>query len=232
MSKRLFDVCLASLGLLACSPVLIVVALWIKRDSPGPVFQRVRRAGRGSIPFNMLCFRVTPLDANTAERWSPPEQSGRELTSSGRFVQRLKLDKYAQLLNVLRGEMSLVGPSPELVETVEQYNWHERRVLLVRPGLTDWASMWNTHPQRVVASAPDPVEAYKRVIHPDKIRLQIYYVENRSLGADVKILASRLMRMLSKSYVPAELRGYPTFVQMRASVVRLVATEQIYRRAA
>lgn len=231
MSKRLFDICLASLCLLVCSPVLLMVAAWIKRDSPGPVLRRSRRAGRGDIPFTMFGFRSSPLD--TAMPSDPHSRDGDPLlTPSGRFIHKYRLDKCAQLLNVLRGEMSLVGPSPESIETVEQYNWHERRVLLVRPGLTDWASMWNVDEARALSGAPDPRQAYERVIHPHKIRLQLYYVENRSLLADVKILGCRLVRLLSKRYMPAELRDYPTFVQRRASVARLVATEQIYRRAA
>jgi lipopolysaccharide/colanic/teichoic acid biosynthesis glycosyltransferase len=231
MSKRIFDIVVASIGLLLLSPVMLAVAFWIKRDSPGPVFYRGRRAGRGGIPFFMLKFRSMVIDA---DRIGGPTTAGNDarITPSGRFVRRYKLDELPQLINVLRGDMSLVGPRPEVVDKVEAYSWRERRILALRPGITDWASIWNSDEGGVLAGAPDADDAYERVIRPGKLKLQLYYLESRSFLADLKIIAATLVRIVYKHWTPAELRGYPTFAELRGDVARLVATEQIYRRAA
>ena len=230
-SKRLFDVLAASTGLVLLSPVMLAVAIWIKRDSPGPVFYRGRRAGRGGIPFYMLKFRSMVTDA---DRIGGPTTAGNDarITTSGRFVRKYKLDELPQLINVLKGDMSLVGPRPEVVDKVEAYNWHERRVLALRPGITDWASIWNSDEGGVLAGAPDADDAYERVIRPDKLRLQLRYLESRTFWVDIKIIAATLIRIVHKNWTPAELRDFPTFAELRANVARLVATEQIHRRAA
>ncbi len=131
MSKRIFDMIAAALGLLLFSPLLLLVAIWIKRDSPGPVFYRGRRAGRGGIPFAMLKFRSMVTDA---DRMGGPTTAGNDsrITPSGRFVRKYKVDELPQLINVLRGEMSLVGPRPEVVHKVDAYSWQERRILALR----------------------------------------------------------------------------------------------------
>ena len=231
MAKRLFDVIAASIGLLIFSPVMIAVAIWIKRDSPGPVFYRGRRAGRGGIPFEMLKFRSM---VTNADRIGGPTTSGNDarITPSGQFVRKYKLDELPQLINVLRGEMSLVGPRPEVVDKVDAYNWHEKRVLALRPGITDWASIWNSDEGGVLAGAPDADDAYERVIRPGKLKLQLYYLETRTFWVDLKIIAATVIRIFRKHYTPREIRDYPTFAELRADVARLVATEQIYRRAA
>lgn len=228
MSKRVFDFVAASTGLLLLSPVMLFVALWIKRDSPGPVFYRGRRAGRGGIPFQMLKFRSM---VTNADKIGGPTTAGNDsrVTPSGRFVRKYKLDEIPQLINVVRGEMSLVGPRPEVVDKVEKYNWNERRILTLRPGITDWASIWNSDEGGVLAGAPDPDDAYEKVIRPGKLQLQLYYLENHSLASDLKIIAATLIRIVHKRYTPAEIKSYPTFRQLRASVARLVATEQIHR---
>lgn len=229
--KRAFDVTVACIGLLLLSPIMLVVALWIRRDSPGPVFYRGRRAGRGGIPFYMLKFRSMVVGA---DRIGKPNQSGNDsrVTRCGRLLRKYKLDEIPQLINVVRGDMSLVGPRPEFVDKVEKYNWRERQILALRPGMTDWASLWNSNEGGVLAGAPDPDDAYEKVIRPGKLKLQLYYLENHSFTADLKVIAATLIRIFKQGYTPAEIKSYPTFRQLRASVARLVATEQIYRRAA
>lgn len=230
MLKRVFDIMAASIVLLF-SPVMIAIALWIQRDSPGPVFYRGRRAGRGGIPFQMLKFRSMVLNA---DRLGGPTTAGNDvrITPSGLFVRKYKLDELPQLINVLRGEMSLVGPRPEIVEKVDAYSRNEKRILALRPGITDWASIWNSDEGGVLAGAPDPDEAYERVIRPGKLRLQLYYLDTHNFWVDLKIIAATIIRIFHKRYTPAEIRNYPTFIDLRADVARLVATEQIYRRAA
>lgn len=231
MAKRMFDIIAASIGLLLLSPVMAAVAIWIKRDSTGPVFYQGRRAGRGGIPFYMLKFRSMVTDA---DQIGGPTTAGNDtrITPSGRFVRKYKLDELPQLINVVRGEMSLVGPRPEVVDKVEAYNWHERRILTLRPGITDWASIWNSDEGGVLAGAPDADDAYERVIRPGKIQLQLYYLKTRTFWADLKIIAATMIRIFYKDWTPAEIREYPTFSELRADVARLIATEQIYRRAA
>ena len=147
------------------------------------------------------------------------------LTRSGRFIRRLKLDELSQLVNVLLGQMSLVGPRPEVVDKLERYSDGERRVLAVRPGITDWASIWNSDEGAVVAGAPDPDEAYEKVIRPTKLKLQLDYCRNRSFLGDLKIIVFTLVKILRRGFVPKELRQYPTCEQLRAEVQKLMGAE-------
>lgn len=187
-AKRLLDVALSLLGLVLLSPLLVALALWIKRDSPGPVFYRGLRVGRHGRPFRIYKFRTMVADA---ERLGGPSTADNDprITPAGRFLRKYKLDELPQLLNVLRGEMSLVGPRPEVPEYVALYNEEERTVLSVRPGITDWASLWNSDEGAVLATAADPEELYRELIRPTKLYLQLQYVRTRSLGTDLRILA-------------------------------------------
>jgi lipopolysaccharide/colanic/teichoic acid biosynthesis glycosyltransferase len=224
MLKRLFDVVASAVGLLVFSPLLLLIALWVKLDSPGPVFYRGRRAGRNGVPFNIFKFRSM---VSNADRIGGPSTSGDDprVTRSGRFVRKCKLDEVSQLINVLVGDMSLVGPRPEVVDKVEKFDAEARKTLAVRPGITDWASIWNSDEGGVLAGAPDADAAYQQVIFPTKLKLQLYYLETRSFFGDVKIIFYTLLRILRKHWTPAELRGYPTFEQLRAQVDALIAKE-------
>jgi lipopolysaccharide/colanic/teichoic acid biosynthesis glycosyltransferase len=212
MSKRLFDLTVASLALLVLSPLLLWVVRSKKREAKGPVFDRCRRAGRGGIPFQMLVFRA----------------SADEL-SKARSAKRTKLEWVPQLINVIRGDMSIVGPRPESTTEVERYNWNEKRLLALRPGLIDWATLWNCAEREVLAGVPDPEEAYERIIRPHKLRLEVYYLDTRSLWRDLRILSVPVIRVFRKSYVPRDIQSSPSFRELRARVARLVATEQIHR---
>lgn len=212
MLKRLFDLTIASLALLVLSPVLLWVVRRRKRETIGPVLAYCRRAGRGGIPFQMLTFAT-------------PGGEG----SNGRPISASRLDWLPQLTNVVRGDMSLVGPCPQPTHEVERYNWNEKRLLALRPGLIDWASLWNRAEREVLAGAPDPDEAYERVIRPYKLRLELYYLDTHTLWSDVRILAVPIIRTFYKSYVPRDIKSSPSFRELRARVARLVATEQIHR---
>jgi len=222
MMKRLFDLVASLCGLIVFSPLLVLVALWIKRDSPGPVFYRGKRAGRNGKPFYIFKFRSMVMNA---DKIGGPSTSGDDprVTRSGRFIRRCKLDEITQLINVLRGDMSLVGPRPEVVDKVEQFDAEARRTLEIRPGITDWASIWNLDEGGVLAGAPDPDAAYEQVIRPNKLKLQLYYLDTRSFLGDIKIILYTALRMVRKNWVPKELRGYPTFDQMRAEVEAIIA---------
>jgi lipopolysaccharide/colanic/teichoic acid biosynthesis glycosyltransferase len=224
MMKRLFDLVASLCGLIVFSPLLVLVALWIKRDSPGPVFYRGKRAGRNGKPFYIFKFRSMVMNA---DKIGGPSTSGDDprVTRSGRFIRRCKLDEITQLINVLRGDMSLVGPRPEVVDKVEQFDAEARRTLEIRPGITDWASIWNLDEGGVLAGAPDPDAAYEQVIRPNKLKLQLYYLDTRSFLGDIKIILYTALRMVRKNWVPKELRGYPTFDQMRAEVEAIIARQ-------
>jgi lipopolysaccharide/colanic/teichoic acid biosynthesis glycosyltransferase len=220
----LFDVVASLAGLILFSPLLLAVAAWIKLDSPGPVFYRGKRAGQNGKPFFIFKFRSMVMNA---EKIGGPSTSGDDprVTRSGRFVRRCKLDELSQLINVLRGDMSLVGPRPEVVYKVEQFGAEARRTLELRPGITDWASIWNSDEGGVLAGAPDPDAAYEKVIRPTKLKLQLYYCDTRTFFGDVKIILYTILRIVRKNWTPRELQGYPTFAELRAQVEQLTAEE-------
>lgn len=222
MLKRLFDIVASLTGLIAFSPLLLAIVIWIKRDSPGPVFYRGKRAGRNRIPFGIFKFRSMVVNA---DKIGGPSTSGDDsrVTRSGRFIRRFKLDELSQLINVLLGDMSLVGPRPEVVDKAAELDGKYRQIFDLRPGITDWASIWNADEGGLLAGAPDPDEAYERVIRPTKLELQLYYCTTRNFLTDIKLIFYTLLKIFRKNWVPKELAGYPTFDQMRADVERLIA---------
>jgi len=225
MLKRLFDLVASGVGLVLASPLLAVMAIWIKLDSSGPVFYRGERAGRGGKPFRIFKFRSMVTDA---ERIGGPSTSGDDprVTRSGRFIRRCKLDELTQLINVLRGDMSLVGPRPEVLHKAAELQRGEyQKILELRPGITDWASIWNSDEGGVLAGAADPDAAYEKILRPTKLKLQLYYCDTRSFGGDLKIILYTLLRILRKNWTPAELQNYPTFAQLRAEVEKLIAAQ-------
>ena len=225
MLKRLFDIVASAFGLLLFSPLLLLIALWVKLDSSGPAFYRGRRAGRNGVPFNIFKFRSM---VTNADKIGGPSTSGDDprVTRSGRFVRKCKLDEISQLINVLLGDMSLVGPRPEVVDKVEKFDAEARKTLVLRPGITDWASIWNADEGGVLAGASDPDAVYEKVIFPTKLKLQLYYLQTCSFFGDIKIILYTALRILRKSWTPAELKDYPTFEQLRAEVLKLIAEEK------
>jgi lipopolysaccharide/colanic/teichoic acid biosynthesis glycosyltransferase len=208
MLKRSFDFVLAVLGLLLLSPLLVLVALWVKLDSRGPVFYRGVRAGRNGVPFEIFKFRSMVANADKVGGASTSGDDPR-VTRSGRFIRRFKLDELSQLINVLRGEMSFVGPRPEITSYTDRYEGEVREILSVRPGITDWASIWNADEGGVLAGARDPGKAYEVLIQPTKLQLQLRYVRSRSFVGDVKIIICTLIRIVRPDFYPAELADVP-----------------------
>jgi lipopolysaccharide/colanic/teichoic acid biosynthesis glycosyltransferase len=160
-----------------------------------------------------------------ADKVGGPSTSGDDprVTRSGRFVRRFKLDELSQLINVLLGDMSLVGPRPEVVDKIKDLSGEYATILEIRPGITDWASIWNADEGGLLDGAPDPDEAYERVIRPTKLKLQLYYCNTRTFWTDIKLIVFTLLKLFRKSWVPRQLRDYPTFEQMRAEVEKLIA---------
>jgi lipopolysaccharide/colanic/teichoic acid biosynthesis glycosyltransferase len=208
MIKRLFDLVLSSIGLVLISPLLIIIAVWIKLDDPGPVFYRGERIGRFGQPFRIFKFRSMVVDADRIGGPSTSQEDPR-VTRSGRFIRRYKLDELPQLINVFLGQMSFVGPRPEVRKYVEQYTNDERIILEVRPGITDWASIWNADEGAVLSSYSDPDWAYEHIIRPTKLKLQLDYVHHHNLWIDIKLIVYTLWRIVKPSFYPRELSGYP-----------------------
>jgi lipopolysaccharide/colanic/teichoic acid biosynthesis glycosyltransferase len=186
-SKRIFDAVAAAGGLLLLSPVLAGIALAIWLDNPGPVFYRGVRAGLGGKAFRIFKFRTMVVNADQIGGPSSSADDPR-ITRIGHLLRRYKLDELPQLLNVLIGEMSLVGPRPEVLDEVRLYTEGEKRLLELRPGITDWASIRFRNEGEILRGSADPHQAYREKIRPEKIRLGLEYIERHSLLVDMQIL--------------------------------------------
>ena len=205
--KRSFDSVASFLGLLILSPLLLGIAWAIRREDGGPVFYRGERVGRHGRIFRMFKFRSMVVDAERRGASSTTAGDPR-VTRIGAFLRKRKLDELPQLLNVLVGDMSLVGPRPEVKKFTDMYTNEEKAILSVRPGITDWASIWNCDEATVLAGAEDPDQTYLELIRPKKIALQLKYVRERSFAADMRILWLTLLAIIRPgSQAVRELRG-------------------------
>jgi len=192
MPKRLFDLVVAGAGLLLLAPLLLAIALWIKLDSPGPVFFRQQRVGRFGALFRIHKFRSMSGDAPLA---GPQLTVGADprITRAGVFLRRSKLDELPQLIDVLAGTMSLVGPRPEVPRYVAMYPAELRaKVLSVRPGITDPASIAYRDENTLLAGAADPERVYVEQVMPAKLRFAAQYVDRMSLWNDVRLIGATL----------------------------------------
>jgi lipopolysaccharide/colanic/teichoic acid biosynthesis glycosyltransferase len=189
--KRLFDVVVSSCTLVILSPLLLSVALLIKLSSPGPAFFRQVRIGRDGKPFRIFKFRTMVVDA---EKLGGPSTATGDprITKIGKFIRRFNLDEIPQFINVFKGEMSIVGPRPEVPQYVALFTPEEQAILTVRPGITDWATVWIGDEGKILAGSPDPERAYMEKIWPEKHRLALEYVRNHSLWVDIQIIFNTL----------------------------------------
>ncbi|MCE8778312.1 MAG: sugar transferase [Bacteroides faecis] len=185
--KRLFDIVASGCGLLVLSPVFLIMAIWIKLDSKGPIFYRQVRVGRHNKNFRIFKFRSMRVGA---DKGSLITIGGRDprITRSGYFIRKYKLDEFPQLINVFIGDMSLVGPRPEVRYYVNYWTPEQMRVLNVRPGITDPASIKFRNENELMGKAEDPEDYYINVIMQEKIKLYLEYVQNISFWYDVKLI--------------------------------------------
>jgi lipopolysaccharide/colanic/teichoic acid biosynthesis glycosyltransferase len=190
--KRCLDVLISSAAIVTLAPVFAVMALAIRADSAGGALYRARRVGAGGRHFQMLKFRTMLAGADSVGGPSTPDGDPR-ITRIGTYLRKHKLDELPQLLNVLKGDMSLVGPRPEVPQYVAMLTKDERQILDVRPGITDLATLWNHDEGAVLAAADDPERAYVEVIRPRKIQLQLEYVRSRNCLSDMRIIWQTLM---------------------------------------
>ena len=220
MLKRSFDVLVSATLLVTLLPVMLGVALWVALDSPGGVFYRGVRGGLGNRPFDMLKFRT--MVRNADQIGGPTTGAGDvRLTRPGAFLRRFKLDELPQLINVLVGDMSLVGPRPQVMSYTSKYEGEFREIWSVRPGMTDWASIWNADEAAVLAGAADPDRAYDVLINPTKMRLQLQYVRTRSFASDLRILYCTARRIVDPSYYPRELASTPRLARGAGASISL-----------
>jgi lipopolysaccharide/colanic/teichoic acid biosynthesis glycosyltransferase len=208
MTKRLFDLITAATGLLLFSPLFAVCALLVWRDSPGPIFYRGARIGRNGKPFYLYKFRSMIPDAEQRGGTTTSLEDAR-LTRVGRRLRKYKLDELPQLLNIVRGEMSWVGPRPQVAWAVARYRPEEKAVLGLRPGLTDWASIHFHNEEEIVqrSGIADPDAAYLQLIHPEKMRLQLKYLHDRSFWVDLRILHQTARTLWRSRVVQARAPG-------------------------
>ena len=185
--KRLFDIVASGLGLLVLSPLFLILAIWIKLDSKGPVFYKQIRVGRNNNDFRLFKFRSMRVGSDKKGLITVGERDPR-ITRSGYFIRKYKLDEFPQLINVFIGDMSLVGPRPEVRKYVEMYTPEQMHVLDVRPGITDPASIKFRNENELMEKAADPEDYYINVIMQDKIKLYLEYVENASFWYDIKLI--------------------------------------------
>ncbi len=193
MGKRIFDLVFSALGLIILSPVILVAAIGVKLSSPGPVFFRQERVGRNFNVFRICKFRTMRSNAVS----DPPitVYGDPRVTRFGRFLRRTKLDEIPQLFNVFKGEMSFVGPRPEVRFYVEKFRADYEEILKVRPGITDEASIEFRHEGALLAAASDPQDLYLRQVLPRKIELAHRYVRNGRMFDDLSIIIRTLMHL-------------------------------------
>jgi lipopolysaccharide/colanic/teichoic acid biosynthesis glycosyltransferase len=194
--KRFFDLVTSGLGLLVLSPLFLVLAVWIKCDSAGPVFYRQVRVGRNNRDFRLYKFRSMRVGSDRKGLITIGGHDPR-VTRSGYYIRRYKLDELPQLINVFVGDMSLVGPRPEVRKYVGLYTPEQMRVLVVRPGITDLASIRYRNENELLEQVDDPDRYYVDVIMQDKLRINLEYVAHHSLVTDIRVILITLCKIIS-----------------------------------
>ena len=194
--KRLFDIFWSLMGIVLILPVMAVIAAIILAEDGFPVFYRGVRVGRYGKVFRIYKFRTMVRNAESLGGSSTADDDSR-IIGVGKSLRKYKMDEMPQLINVLKGEMSFVGPRPEISKYVDQYSEAEKRILTVRPGITDWASIWNADEGAALAVMADPEKAYEELIRPTKLKLQLKYVYEQSFFTDLKIILLTLMAVIN-----------------------------------
>jgi lipopolysaccharide/colanic/teichoic acid biosynthesis glycosyltransferase len=193
--KRIFDLVCSTLGLIVLSPVFIFISIRIKSGSDGPIFFKQIRVGEKSKEFEILKFRTMVVDAEKLGRQITVGNDSR-ITKIGAFLRKYKLDELPQLINVFKGDMSLVGPRPEVPRYVKLYNEEQRKVLEVKPGITDLASIRYRDENELLGEAENPDEFYINTIMPDKLALNLEYISRNNIFLDIYIILKTIIKCL------------------------------------
>lgn len=196
MLKRLFDIICSFTGLLLLSPLFLLISIWILLDSRGGIFYRQVRVGRYGHDFGLLKFRSMRPGSDKKGLLTVGGRDNR-ITRSGYFLRKYKLDELPQLINVLAGDMSLVGPRPEVRKYVDLYSEEQKKVLQARPGITDYASIEYARENDLLAQSNDPEKTYIEEIMPAKLELNMKYISEQGLATDLKIIFKTFGKILS-----------------------------------
>ena len=192
---RFFDFILGLVGLVVLAPIFIMLAIWIKIDSKGPVFYKQVRVGQNGINFGLFKFRSMVVDADKKGLITVGGKDPR-ITRSGYFIRKYKLDELPQLINVLVGDMSLVGPRPEVRKYVNLYTDEQQKVLSVKPGITDYASIEYMDENEILGKSSDPEKTYIEDIMPEKIKYNMKYINNKNLFEYFKIIFLTVLKIV------------------------------------
>lgn len=195
MIKRLFDIIFSSIGLLCLCWLFLLLAIWIKLDSKGPVFYRQIRVGRHNKDFSIYKFRTMRQNSDKEMLLTVGGHDSR-ITRSGYFMRKYKLDELAQLINVLKGDMSFVGPRPEVRKYVDMYSPEQMHVLDVRPGITSLASIKYRNENDLLEKAEDPEQCYIDIVMPDKLSIDLEYIRKSSLVYDIGLVLSTVLHIV------------------------------------
>lgn len=193
--KRIFDILLSGIGLLLLSPLFFVLALWIKCDSHGPVFYKQLRVGRGNRDFTLYKFRSMTVGSDRKGLITVGRDDPR-VTRAGYYIRKYKFDELPQLINVFKGDMSLVGPRPEVRKYIEMYTPEQMKILTMRPGITDPASIKYRNENELLTTTEHPEEFYIKVIMQDKLAINLQYLESHTLFKDFKIILLTFVSIL------------------------------------
>jgi len=192
--KRVFDILFALIVLICFLPIGILLSLWILLESRGGVFFLQNRVGKDGVSFQLLKFRSMHVNAEAQGRITVGSRDSR-ITKSGYYLRKYKLDEFPQFINVLKGEMSIVGPRPEVREYVDLYTESQRKILQVKPGITDLASLAYFHENELLAKSDNPQQTYIQEVMPEKIRLNEKYLANPSLSQDLVIICKTFAKI-------------------------------------
>jgi lipopolysaccharide/colanic/teichoic acid biosynthesis glycosyltransferase len=214
--KRMLDVLLSSVALICCAPLMLFVAIAILVTDGSPIVYRGKRVGQHGHPFHILKFRSMIANAENLGSGSIPRTDAR-VTRLGRFLRATKIDELPQFLNILGGDMSLVGPRPELWKYAGTFEGPAAAILTMKPGLTDWATLVNIDEGRILEGAANPDAEYELHIRPVKMELQLKYVQTATFATDLKILLYTAARLLFRRWIPGELRSYRESLELAVS---------------
>ena len=195
MLIRLLDIVLSLLGLLFLLPIFLILAVWIKFDSQGSIFFRQIRVGKDGKDFRIYKFRTMIVNAEKMGIITIGERDPR-ITNSGYFLRKYKLDELPQLINVLKGEMSFVGPRPEVRKYVEMYNQEQLKILTIKPGITDYASIEYINEDEILGKSLDPEKTYIEEIMPQKIKYNMKYINNKTVIEYFKIIFLTIIKII------------------------------------
>lgn len=198
MLKRLFDVVVSGLGLVILSPLFLIVSIWIVLDSPGPVFFRQARVGRFNKDFRIFKFRTMRMGSDKGSQVTIGDKDPR-ITRSGYWLRKYKVDELPQLINVFIGDMSMVGPRPEVRHYVDYWTPEQMHVLDVRPGITDAASIRFLNESELLSKADDPEKYYIEVIMPKKLDMYLQYADNHSFIGDIRFIFQTVWKILRQA---------------------------------